>query len=63
MTMKAIHNRHQEALGINPFVEKNHKEALNKLDEAGRIFTSRPERRPGTFADDILVTVPRLEKK
>ena len=61
--MEAIHREHQKALGINPFVEKNYKNALNILDEAKKITTSKPNRRKGTFADDIVVTFPPKGKK
>lgn len=63
ITMVAIHREHQKALGINPFVEKNYKDALNMLDGAKKITTSKPNRRKGTFADDIVVTFPPKEKK
>jgi three-Cys-motif partner protein len=63
LTMEAIHREHQKALGINPFVEKNYKDALNLLDGAKRITTSKPDRRKGTFADDIVVAFPPKEKK
>ncbi|WP_423868748.1 hypothetical protein [Bradyrhizobium sp.] len=63
LTMEAIHREHQKALGINPFVEKNYKDALNILDAAKKITTSKPNRRKGTFADDIVVTFPKKENK
>jgi three-Cys-motif partner protein len=63
LTMEAIHREHQKALGINPFVEKNYKDALNLLDAAKKITTTKPQRRKGTFADDIVVTFPVKEKK
>ncbi|MHC2536981.1 three-Cys-motif partner protein TcmP [Bradyrhizobium diazoefficiens] len=63
LTMEAIHREHQKALGINPFIEKNYKDALNMLDAANKIVTNKPNRRKGTFADDIVVTFPRKEKK
>ena len=55
-------SEHQKALGINPFVEKNYKDALNMLDVTKKITTSKPNRRKGTFADDIVVTFPPKEK-
>lgn len=63
LTMEEIHREHQKALGINPFIEKNYKDALNILDEGKRIKTSKPHRRKGTFADDIKVTFPEKETK
>ena len=62
LTMEATHREHQ-ALGINPFVEKNYKDALNMLDAVKKITTSKPNRRKGTFADDIVVTFPKKENK
>ncbi|MEY9184702.1 three-Cys-motif partner protein [Bradyrhizobium sp. USDA 326] len=63
LTMEAIHREHQKAIGINPFIKKNYKDALNMLDAANKIVTNRPGRSKGTFADDIVVTFPRKEKK
>jgi three-Cys-motif partner protein len=63
LTMEAIHREHQKALGINPFVEKNYKDALNVLDAAKKITTSKPNRRKETFADDIVVTFPKKENE
>jgi three-Cys-motif partner protein len=63
LTMEAVHREHQNALGTNPFVEKNYKDALNMLDAAKKITTSRPNRRKDTFADDIVVTFPPKGKK
>jgi three-Cys-motif partner protein len=63
LTMDAIYREHQKALGINPIVEKNYKDALNLLDAGKKITTSKPDRRKGTFADDIVVTLPPKDKK
>ena len=63
LTMNEIYREHQKTLGINPFIEKNYKNALNLLDAAKKITTSKPDRRHGTFADDIVVTFPPKEKK
>jgi hypothetical protein len=63
LTMKDIYREHQKTLGINPFIEKNYKNALNLLDAAKKITTSKPDRRQGTFADDIVVTFPPKEKQ
>lgn len=62
LTMAEIHEEHQDGLGINPFIEKNYKDALNKLDANKKITTSRPDRRKNTFADDIEVTFPPKTK-
>lgn len=62
LTMEMVYREHQKALGINPFVEKNYKDALNALDAAKKITTSKPSRRKGTFADDIVVTFPKKDK-
>ncbi|MEY9242512.1 three-Cys-motif partner protein TcmP [Bradyrhizobium elkanii] len=61
ITMKEIYEEDQDALGINPFIEKNYKDALNKLYAAKKISTDRPPRGT-TFADGIEVTFP-LKKK
>jgi hypothetical protein len=45
LSMESIHKEHQKALGINPFVEKNYKDALNQLDAAGKIKTNKPDRK------------------
>lgn len=58
LTMLEIFEEHQKELGINPFIEKNYKDALNKLDASKKITTNRPDRRKNTFADDIEVTFP-----
>jgi three-Cys-motif partner protein len=63
LTMEEVHREHQKALGINPFVEKNYKDALNTLDAAKKITTSKPNRRKGTFADEIVVTFPTKGRK
>ena len=63
LTMKEIYREHQKTLGINPFIEKNYKNALNLLDAAKKITTSKPDRRKGTLADDIVVMFPPKEKK
>lgn len=42
-----------------PFIKKNYKEALLKLESANRIqTTSAKKRRKGTFADDVIVAFP-----
>jgi hypothetical protein len=62
MTMKRVWERHQDILKLNPFVPKNYKDVLNQLDEQERIATSKPDRKKGTFADDIIVTFPKERK-
>ena len=58
LTMRTIYDEHNVD---RPFISKNYKDALLKLDEAGRIGvttrTGKP-RRKGTFADDIIVEFP-----
>lgn len=61
ITMKEIYEEDQDALGINPFIEKNYKDALNKLYAAKKISTDRPPRGT-TFADGIEVTFPVKKK-
>ncbi len=57
LTMKEIFDRHNVE---TPYVERNYKEALRKLEGAGRIVADPPsnKRRKGTFGDDVVVTFP-----
>ena len=57
LTVKEIYNKHQVG---TPFVLKNYKTALLRLEEQGKIFcTSTKKRRPAnTMGDDIKVSFP-----
>ncbi len=43
-----------------PFIKKNYKDALCKLESEGRISAEPSKRKPGTFADAVVVTFPPL---
>jgi three-Cys-motif partner protein len=56
LTMIDVYNEHHVD---TPFIKKNYKVALLKLEAANRIqATSAKKRRKGTFADDVVVTFP-----
>jgi three-Cys-motif partner protein len=56
LTMREIYEQHSVG---TPFIAKNYKEALLTLESEGRIETvSKPGRRRGTFADDVVACFP-----
>lgn len=59
MTMRQIFDSHQVG---RPFLAKNYKAVLAKLEQAGRISADPPaaKRRANTFADSVRVTFPAL---
>ena len=61
MTMKQIYEEHNVG---TPYIDKNYKEILIKLEKAGRIQANPPsnERRKNTFADTVKVTFPPKDK-
>jgi hypothetical protein len=44
-----------------PFVKKNYKDALLKLEAANKITAEPAKRREGTFGDYVLVTFPVIK--
>jgi three-Cys-motif partner protein len=40
------------------YIKRNYKSALGNLETAKRVTTNKPNRKAGTFADDVLVTFP-----
>lgn len=58
LTMLEIYERHNVD---RPYIKKNHKEVLMKLEEAGHI--SATPHRKGTFGDKVQVTFPSREKR
>jgi len=57
LSMGELYSRHHVG---RPFVKANYKEALRLLEAEGRIAAEPPAdgRRPGTFADRVVVTFP-----
>lgn len=55
VSMQEIYHEHNVD---RPYIKRNYKDALGNLDRDGRITTDKPERRVGTFADNIRVTFP-----
>jgi hypothetical protein len=45
-----------------PYIKKNYKDVLIKLEKAGVIEARPAKRRKGTFADDVVVTFPRRSR-
>jgi three-Cys-motif partner protein len=62
LTMARIHAEHN--LGT-PFVKKNYKEVLKRLEASGKIRAVPPasQRTKNTFADDVLVIFPKKRKR
>jgi hypothetical protein len=58
LTMKQVFEEHNVG---RPFVGRNYKDALMRLEAAGKIAASptAAQRQPRTFADHVLVTFPR----
>jgi three-Cys-motif partner protein len=58
MTMRAIFEEHNVD---TPYIARNYKDALMKLEAAGKITANPPasSRKKGTFADHVKVTVPK----
>ena len=54
-SMVEIYHTHNPG---TPYIKRNYKAALGNLEKAARVTTNRPNRKAGTFADDILVTFP-----
>ena len=46
-----------------PYIARNYKEVLKKLEESGIITANKPgkKRRRGTFADDVIIAFPKKE--
>jgi three-Cys-motif partner protein len=42
-----------------PYIGRNYKAALGNLEKANRVTTNKPDRKAGTFGDNILVTFPK----
>lgn len=58
LTMRQIYEQHS----VNrPYISKNYKEALKRLEEEQKIETSR--HRKGTFGNNVLVTFPQLQEE
>jgi three-Cys-motif partner protein len=57
MTMNQIYNSHHVD---NPFIKKNYKDALLKLEENHRIGVAPAKRRVDTFGDEVVVTFPSV---
>jgi three-Cys-motif partner protein len=55
ISMVDIYNRHNVG---RPFIKRNYKAALLKLERAGKITASPSKRRKDTFADGVLVDFP-----
>lgn len=68
-TWKQLSDRYDDRYPRNPFVDKNWRNVMLKLEEAGRITPDTPrDKRPKrngepTFSDKIMVSIPRKEKK
>ena len=56
VSMIEIYRRHH--LG-RPYIKKNYKAALGNLELAGRIATDKPNRRKGTFAENVIAIFPK----
>ena len=59
LTMREIYEEHSVD---TPYIEKNYKEALLKLEAKGKIKTDPAKRRKGTFADRVTVTFPSRKR-
>jgi len=61
LTMKAIFNNHHVG---RPYLERNYKEALAKLEKKGAVSTnpSADKRRKNTFGDTVTVKFPAKAK-
>jgi hypothetical protein len=55
ISMEDIYHQHNPG---TRFIRRNYKVALGNLEQAHRVTSNRPNRKAGTFADDILVTFP-----
>lgn len=55
LQMIDIFDRHNVG---RPFIKRNYKDALLKLEKEGRILAEPSNRRAGTFADNVFVVVP-----
>lgn len=60
LTMRAIFEKHHVG---RPYVSKNYKEVLQKLEADGKITADPPasKRRRNTFADEVCVTFPAFQ--
>lgn len=56
LSMQQIYMKHSVD---RPYLKKNYKDALLKLESKKKITAKPSDRRAGTFADDVLVTFPR----
>jgi hypothetical protein len=45
---------------ITPYVKRNYKDVLLRLEAEGKIQAQPAKRRKGTFGDDVIVTFPPL---
>jgi hypothetical protein len=54
-SMVDIHHDHNPG---TRYIKRNYKSALGNLETAKRVATNKPNRKAGTFADDVLVTFP-----
>ena len=55
LTMKEVYEKHNVG---KPYIERNYKDALLKLEKRGQIITEPSKRRKGTFGDKVIVTFP-----
>jgi len=61
LTFKELYETHS----VNkPYIDSNYKQALVKLEKAGKITAEKPgkKRRSGTFADDVVITFPKKQE-
>lgn len=56
LTMLKIFEEHNVD---RPYIKRNYKDALLRLEAAGRIITNPSKRKAGTFGDQVLVTFPK----
>jgi hypothetical protein len=55
LSMREVYEQHNVG---TPYIDKNYKEVLLKLEEEGRITTNPSQRRKNTFGDTVMVTFP-----
>lgn len=55
LSMREIYEQHNVG---TPYIDKNYKEVLLKLEQDGRIITDPSKRRKNTFGDKVMVTFP-----
>ncbi|MGH8720068.1 MAG: hypothetical protein ACREV0_14185 [Burkholderiales bacterium] len=62
LTFREIYKRHNVD---RPYIERNYKDALLKLEAAGAISTAPPasDRRKGTFGPKVTVKFPRTNNR